>query len=288
MNLGDIPQLMGPMLFLQLAGGALGLVCAIAIAVRVVQRRPTHGAVLALPLLLPALLTLGSAVMGLGGVEGDAVHGMALNLGSRLLGWLWLWPAAFIVLTGSAIAGVRSQEKQPVMAGVALALTALVVALPWGYGWPEEDYVLVGIRTGLYLGAGLLMAVAFLGRGAKGEGYDPAIAASSAFALFIAGGELFQRGLSFVGLAKVVTSREDPEAYVQGAMEAIIDKFSPWDHFTAFAALIPLVLAIVLAARDEDARLRGLTAVVALAAPALYLVGDPGMDALLALSAATH
>ncbi|TNE85954.1 MAG: hypothetical protein EP330_23755 [Deltaproteobacteria bacterium] len=285
MTLGEIPALMGPFLLVELAATLVSVLLAIAVAVRLLQGKPTAGALLAAPVLLPAVVVLAVGALGL---AGDPVNGLALNLGTRVLGWFYLWPASLIVLGAAAAASLRAERRELAFGGAVAAATLLVMALPWGYGLPEVDYWPVGLRTGLYAVSGLLCAAAMVGTDAEG-GKDPAVAGASVFALLVAGGELAQRGLAFVGVTLRLPGPDKVAVYYERAMTGVVDKFAPWNHATALVALLPLLLAVGLAARSESARMRSLTAAVVLfVAPALYLVGDPSLDAFLALSEAAQ
>ncbi len=289
MTLGDFPQIMGGYLLAQLGAGAIGLLGAIAIAVRLVLRKPTPVALGVLPILIPASVVFASSLIGLAGATGaDPASAVVLNLGSRLLGWVWMWPACGVVLLGAAIGGARSPQRRFGLALTVGVLGLLVAALPWGYGWPQGDYVPTWVRSVLYIGVAFLVAVASLGDEEDDTKAGPEAGAIAAVVAvwFVAGGEMFLSGLCYAGLFIAFPTVESHQfdAYYEASWERVFSHIGPWDALTILVSAAIAMLVIGLAARKSSRRVRVLTGVpLVLMAPLLYFVGVPSSEALRAL-----
>lgn len=287
MSLADFIGYMGSYLFVELGASILSLFIGLFVCVRLMQRKATNGFVLALPGMVIAMAVIGLAALG---NQSETVEGVSLVLGARLLGWLVIGPSALVVLIFGTVAGLRAETREWKVAGIVAVFAALACTIPWVYGVLEEDYLLVGTRSVLYLLGGVLCAIASVGV-SESAGRDPGVAAAAAFAVLVAGGELMQRAVSYAMLYLSVglVNRDAIPLFYETSREAVIVRLSPWDHVTMVCGLCPLIVLVALAIREDGARNRAIMALpVLLIAPCLYLTGEPTVAGMFALYDATH
>lgn len=294
MNVGDLPTLMGPYLMVQMGAAAVGLLASIGVAVRLIQNRPLAPGIALLPVVVPGLVVLICALLGAsGGVGSDPTQAMAVNIGSRVVGWLWLWPSTAVLLLACAVGSVRAPKRRPAVAGLAALLGLVIVALPWGYGLAMEDNIGAGTRSAFYLPVCILVAVAMLGDDDDGSklGSEYGVIASVAGLWFVAGGEMFLYGLSYMGLV-IGFGALDPgkfDAYMLASQTEVFELMSPWDLLTVGASALLALVALGSAAQVQERRMRVLSALPwILLAPCLVLLGNPSVEALRALYDATQ
>ncbi|MCO4743944.1 MAG: hypothetical protein KC912_04090 [Proteobacteria bacterium] len=289
MNIGDIPHLMGPFLMVQLASAALGLLAAVVVAVRLVQRRPTAVALSAIPVLLPACVVFASSLYGLAGATGaDAHASMAINIGSRLIGWVWMWPATAVVLLACVVSSLRAPRRRIGVAAGVLLLGLLTAALPWVYGMAAQDYTLAAVRSVLYALVAVLVGLAAVGddEDATLSGPEAGATAGVVGLWFVAGGEMFSSGLAYAGLAAEMRgfAPEYIDDYLTAANAQVFDKMAPWDLVTVAAMTLCALVAVGAAGMAGQRRVRALTALpIVILAPVFFAVGSPSADALRAL-----
>jgi hypothetical protein len=287
MTLGDFFANMGNYLFLELGAAVIGLMLALVVSVRLFQKKPTSGALLALPGLFVGMVVLALTILG---SQTLSLESLSIAIGARLLGPLVLWPSTMLVLVCAAVAGLRAEQRSWKVAGTVVVATVLTTMIPWGYGYVGEDYLLVGTRSFLYLMAGALCAVSCIGV-SDTAGRDAGVAGAASYALVVAGGELLQRAVTFAFLVLQLptVAPKNARLFYDVSHETLIAKFSPWDHVTMVCALTPLLVLVGLALREDGARNRAILALpVVLVAPALYLIGDPSVEAVVALCNAMH
>lgn len=236
-------------------GAILGLVSAAVAGVLLLKGRRLPFGVAAWASTPPVILCVIATLVLLSSDPGGTVEEQAQRLtgvvGLRLLLFVFALPPAGILLLMAAVAGVRKGPRSWGMPALALVLSFGVAAVPLATGSAEEDMAFAAVRAVIYGLCGILVALSWASKDAKGAEPEAGAAAAITLPVIVAAGEAGSRALNELYLLLMLPSRASsvrPEIVEQVMAQAV----APWvtsGWITLGVAILVAIVGSVLAVR---------------------------------------